>query len=270
MNRKFSGCTAALLCGLASGAWAVEGGRSDPRDGAVGIVWDGSLGYCTGTLVASDVVLTAAHCTCNGIVAFFTGHGRPQALSSTPPAGLTRHNVTSLATMTGWGGCPIVTSPPATAAQQQAWVNNWCGNGDVALLRLQAPIRGVAPIGFAARNQYRVGNKCSDVGFGFHTSGHGSGATRQLGSKRRAHERISSLFANNVTLQVRWRTGVNAVGDSGGPLYCGDRIAGISSCTTMSGSPRAWTAWYTRGDAAQSWVQTQIAAWHPAAAAAHH
>jgi len=55
---------------------ALQGGTPDAGDAAVGLLWVEAGGFCSGALIAPDVVLTAGHCTGSAIAAFYLGAGQ--------------------------------------------------------------------------------------------------------------------------------------------------------------------------------------------------
>src|SRR5262245_38460413 len=62
-----------------------EGTRAEPGEfGAVGVAVREDGKFCTATLIAEDIVLTAYHCLSKPMVAFYLGDGAPN--SSEHPA----------------------------------------------------------------------------------------------------------------------------------------------------------------------------------------
>src|SRR5262245_29061728 len=89
---------------------AEQGGFSDSGHKAVGLL-DLGGGFCSATLVAPDVVVTAAHCVAGQQpVAFYTGAGRPTTSPSIDfeAAGMTGTPVADSAYFPGYGAgqCP--------------------------------------------------------------------------------------------------------------------------------------------------------------------
>jgi hypothetical protein len=91
---------------------------------------------------------------------------------------------------------------------------------DLLLLHLTRPIRDLRPIDINTAWRPAVGTVCTAVGFGAHDDGEGGG-----GIKRSATERVESQ--NATTIAVRMVSGIADHGDSGGPLLCDGRIAGV-------------------------------------------
>ena len=218
---------------------AIQGGAADSGDPAVGLVWIRGGGFCTGTLIAADVVLTAGHCVEEAVDAFYTGAGQATpAVGPVPVAGMERHAV----------------------IDQMAYPNyqpqNRCPNPtyDEALLRLARPIAGVAPLPLSTRPP-RAGAKCRAVGYGVH----GSGSAVSVERKRAASEVVAGVEWSAI--HVERGSGIVDHGDSGGPLLCGKAIAGTTSCGNGAADPAHTDAWYGRVDELAGWVEGTIAAW---------
>src|SRR3989442_15248218 len=62
----------------------IQGGKPDSGDPAVGLLWMQSGGFCTGTLIAPQVVLTAPHCVNETVATFYTGRGSASPTTSEP------------------------------------------------------------------------------------------------------------------------------------------------------------------------------------------
>lgn len=196
-------------------ALALTGGAPDaagvPGRAIVMITGSGSS-LCTGTAIASDLILTAAHCVQRNSVVRFSRLEAPLAIRAA--AVHPRFNTQAYA------------AHRATA--------------DVALIKLAAPLPpGVAPAALApAGLAVAPGHRMTVAGFGVTADGTAAG----LG-----HARAASLVVTGQPgpLQIRLydpatrneRPGLGAcTGDSGGPAFTGDRVAGVVSWTTGPGN----------------------------------
>ena len=214
---------------------AIQGGAVDGKDPAVGLVWIRGGGFCTGTLIAPNVVLTAGHCVETKVASFYTGTGKGSAdVGRLPAPGLVEHGVIQQITHPSYRGgsaCPNHTF-------------------DVALLRLAAPIAGTAPLTLASAPP-RAGVICRAVGYGVHDLASGS----VVEQRHSATETVRAVETSAV--RVTRKSGISDHGDSGGPLLCGAHIAGTVSC----GSAEYGETFYARVDGMRDWIAKTTAAW---------
>jgi secreted trypsin-like serine protease len=218
----------------------IQGGKKDAKDPAVGLVWIEGGGFCSGTLVAPDVVLTAGHCVESPVASFYTGEGKGA------------HDVGPLPTGGGLTAHVVVDQ----IAHPSYRSRNQCPNPtfDVALLRLARPVAKIAPLPIADTPP-QVGSTCRAVGYGVHNDG----AVVTVEQRRTATEQV--LKVSHSAVHVAWKTGVVDHGDSGGPLLCSGQIAGVTSCGDDGDGPDHRSAWYGRVDDVGAWIRSVIDDW---------
>ena len=211
---------ALILCAGAP-AGAMVGGAADVTGSGLGrhvVLIVGSRGNsCTGVALASDLVLTVAHCVLPGaeyrIVAFDAAH-QP---SLGPAATVTRHPGFKLETML---------AHRATA--------------DVALLKFPGPLAApTVPAPLTARTTFAPGDRFTVAGYGLAVRGDG-----RTGGKVRAASLVATGRPGN--LQVRLvdpstggtRAGLGAcTGDSGAPAFEETGTAAVVGVVSWSTGP---------------------------------
>jgi hypothetical protein len=219
---------------------AIQGGARDTHDPAVGLVWLLGGGFCSGTLIAPDVVLTAGHCVEEPVTAFYTGTGQGTGyVGPVPAAGLVGHAVIDQIAHPSYQSIEACPNPTF----------------DVALLRLARPLAGIAPLAVASHPP-APGSTCRTVGYGIHDAASGIETVEQ---RRSATEKV--LAVSQTAVHVQRKSGIVDHGDSGGPLLCAGEIAGVTSCATDGGGPRHREAYYGRTDDVASWIAHTVAAW---------
>jgi secreted trypsin-like serine protease len=218
----------------------IQGGRRDTGDPAVGLVWFQGGGFCSGALIAPNVVLTAGHCVQDAVAGFYTGGGTAAPDVGALPVGkLKQHAVVDQLAHPSYspqGGCPNSTF-------------------DVGLLRLAKPITNVKPLAFATHPP-KPNATCNAVGYGMHDDG----TQVTVEQKRRASETVESV--DDTSVLVKYKTGIVDHGDSGGPLLCGGKIAGATSCGTDGAWPDHREAYYARTDTIRDWITATVDGWH--------
>lgn len=240
----FVGSLVACAGGSSSSSRAddIIDGKASAGHPAVGVVrLSAAQSFCTGTLIAPNVVLTAGHCIEGDEIAdaFFTGAGKAVADSSTDPAtlGMVRHAVIEqlrYPTFEYFYSCPNAEL-------------------DVALLRLETPVTDIEPV--ALGSAPGADTECTAVGFGMHEA---DGGEEFLG-KREAQVKIVGA-PRPTSLDVGAVTGIARHGDSGGPLLCDGKLVATTSCEPDW--PYDVVA-YGNVSAGASWIAETTAKWAP-------
>jgi Trypsin len=219
---------------------------------------------CTGTVVASNVILTAAHCVM-----------RPNSGPLLSPAGFkivtgSVHYTDPSRTVSDVAGLavsPTFRTEPGRPAPLE---------GDAAILILAQPT-SAPPLRLAAAREWSVGIPVEFAGWGeTHTPNPGDGLRVGQTSIREEFAYCGNYLSASLicTLDVPQYRDSPCYGDSGGPLLmtapgtAGEPLQIGISAALASGecSPEA-AAYFTRVDTVASWVAATIAANPPAPAA---
>lgn len=246
----------------------ILGGQVESGHPAVGLLEFSTGNFGTGTLIAPNVVLTAAHVVRGNIQGFFLGQGMP--IGRGP-------NTASSDTMTKYELAEKIVHPSyecdALGKDAGADCAEWGDIAyDVGLVFLTEPVAGVAPVRFgtAAPNKDDV---CLAVGFGdFVADWDAADAAPTVKQKRSAESAVRNV--RETEFETRWISGIPDSGDSGGPLFCNDTsgqrsLLGTTAYHRDGEGPAHQREWFMRTDWAMGWIEREIVArggsWPPPA-----
>lgn len=243
--RGLVAAVAVLVCLVVPGsAGAVVDGTDDTANtfesvGALQLAFDGEwFDFCSGTLVAEDVVLTSAHC-----VDFFTAAvGDPDGLGvddirvtfdPTPDETSTYYSVESLAIHPDW----LEREIPQPSNSKHEYLKP--GNEDIALIFLTEDVVGVQPSPIADADYFDGVDLSSET---FTVVGYGTDAyiTGSVAAPNaivdydgdRSYRDVSLITEHDAFPDrfLKVTAGV-CFGDSGGPLFHEGTVVGLSAWT---------------------------------------
>lgn len=256
-----AGCTAEPLGEedeLESSSSPIVGGGITSAEPAIGalITFDGKGGvqFCTGFLVAPEIVASAGHCAARaGMPSFYTGTG---ARMTTPPkskadlSGFVEHAVKAKLAFPSYRGGTATTLAGSLANAQTTM------RSDFAVYRLAQPITNVTPIRFGT--QAPKGATCTAIGYGYDAE------TGTIGALRKRRASVSARTLSGYWIEATRGNGEPAKGDSGSPLLCGGKAVGVCSFFySATSDPTADLDYYANatGDALTSWIDQTAKAW---------
>tara|TARA_R110002049_G_scaffold185580_3_gene353826 strand:+ start:55492 stop:58680 length:3189 start_codon:yes stop_codon:yes gene_type:complete len=197
---------------------------------SVGIVGESFGGYCSGTLIASQYVLTAAHCA--------------EGVGDT--AGRVQFGPTTYSTS------EVIIHPNYDESNFGTDIAN-----DIAIYKLTSPVVGITPSEIY-RQTPTVGSTLTLVGYGYGGTGD-SGADGVFGTKRVGTTPIDAVSSTLVYWDFDNNTESNtAPGDSGGPAFIQSGgeylVAGVTSGGTLEDAGLGDESFDTRVDVYQNWI----------------
>lgn len=249
---------AALTAALPGSAFAIQGGDvvtdGDFANVAILRFVDSSdpatRWRCSGTLVAPDVIITAAHCTEGPVDTVYYSFANEVATTSEPPAGA------------GWTfGASNAGTLPGTIHTDPAWDGDLQLNelDDIGVIELAEPVHGIepaeiAPLGYL--DHVRTGTVFTVAGYGVSfdkptSSGPQKPVADNLRVKRWTTAPMSNITRDTIKLATNPKDGRagggTCFGDSGGPIFLGGYLVGVTSWGT-SQFCKAGQAGYQRLD----------------------
>lgn len=227
----------------------IRGGEVELGEDAVGMLEFETGRFGTGTLIAPNVVITAAHVVGGSIKGFYVGTGVPvdSYMGTESSDTMVKHEITE----------KIIHPSYKTGGTHRDWPGM---DLDIGLVRLATPIVDIAPRKLAL-SPPALDTVCKSVGFGRHE--HPDDPTSPdiflVKQKRSALARVDKVF--DELLRATWETGIADSGDSGGPFFCDDRIVATTCCHSDGDWPVHDTELYTRVDITHAWIESMVIEW---------
>jgi V8-like Glu-specific endopeptidase len=200
----------------------------------IGGAFVASSPFCSGTLIAEDVVLTAGHCVESGggvlsasRVAVYVGDD--------PSSDLADHTYT------------------VASVEQHPDYSSSSLTGDIALLILDSPVTEAAPVPHLPTSQ---GFTSADEGSMLNFAGFGTSETNSYGVKLQTDVALKTVWASQLYYLQSTSIGGPCTGDSGGPAFV-DRsgTAYVGGVTSYGDRFCRFYGVSTRVDSYASWIE---------------
>jgi hypothetical protein len=216
------------------------------------------LGGCSGVLLASNLVLTAAHCFCPVTRATF------DRASCVKEATVRSHLYVYWPGVKGW--LPAVeTSRGAVAVHDQftsgrdsrGFVDPDMRGADLAVIFLERPLKGLRPDMRLKSEEVLVGTELTVVGFG--PSGY---RKLDLGVRRAGRNVVSNIHLlsdmKGRELRFQYPGAHTTGGDSGGPCFYEEN--GVRWLVGINGghSNNSTQSWFTSTSSYRDWIDAQL------------
>lgn len=226
---------AALATSWTAPAGAIIGGTEDPGDPAVVALLLSGTTYCTGTLIADRLVLTAGHCA-------FDVSLLPVTAAAGPDAAIPSDEVDVIETYRH----PSYTRMGA--------------DNDVGTLVLARPLAGVTPLSLSNHvlGDVDIGHDIRHVGYGVSDEAAGTGR----GIRRTVTYPVTALSPTKVTSGAPGKQ--TCTFDSGGPAFWQDEDGVERLIAVVSDGPTCHDdGWDIRVDSVRPFIDQQVARLQP-------